>query len=429
MRPSLHGAVAIWAGIVTAGVTMGWILISFDRHIVLPTPPILAEFGPGLRTGALMPAAVAILFIASYRTLVDKLRWRVLCAVVPLVATMWTVSLALAEGTSGLTRGPNWHTEYLTDVPSVRAGTAGFLRGFTDSIERYEIHVRGHPPGMVLLLAGLDRVGLGGAGPEAALVIALAATAPVAVMLVVREVAGEPMARRTIPWLVLTPSAIWIATSADALYMAVGAWAVALVILSVDRNPARSVGMAAIGGILGGLALLGSYGLVLLAIVPISVMWSRRRDRHHVARTVAVATIASSAVIASLVPFGFWWFEGLRATKHEYDILDVDRPYWAFLFVNAAAWSLALGPAIFMALARLRDCRLWSVVGGGIAAAMLANASGLSLGEVERIWLPFTLWVLPAGAALSSDSRLARTGLALQALSAIGLISVATTQW
>jgi methylthioxylose transferase len=429
LRPSPHGATAIWAAVVATGTTIGWLLIALDRHIVLPTPPILAEIGPGLRTGALLPAAVATLFIASYRTLIDTLSWRALCAIVPLVATTWTVSLALAEGTSGLTRGPKWSTEYLSDVPSVRAGPAGFLRGFTDNIERYEIHVRGHPPGMVLLLAGLDRVGLGGAAPEAVLVIALAATAPVAVMLVVRVVAGEAMARRSIPWLVLTPAAIWIATSADALYMTVGAWAVALVILSVDRRAAAGVFMAASGGLLGGLALLGTYGIVLVATVPIAVMWSRRRDSRAVVRSAAVATASAGVVIASLIPFGFWWFDGLRTTKHEYDTLDLDRPYWAFIFVNLAAWSLALGPATFMALARLRDRRVWTVVGGGIAAAMLANASGLSLGEVERIWLPFTLWVLPAGAALTSDLRLARAGLALQAVSSIALISVATTQW
>ena len=429
MRLSPRGAVAIWAGVVAVGTTTGSLLIAFGRHIVLPTPPILAEIGPGLRLGALLPAAVAAVFITFHRAPLERLSWRALCVVVPLAATTWTVALALAEGTSGLTRGPNWHTEYLTDVPSVRAGATEFLRDFTTNIERYEIHVRGHPPGMVLLLAGLERLGLGGAGGEAALVIALAATAPVAVLMVVRDVAGEEVARRATPWLVLTPAAIWIATSADALYMAIGAWAVALVILSSGKRVAHGVLLATAGGILGGLALLGSYGLVLLAIVPIAAMWSCRTDSRAVARTITVATLAASAVIVALVPFGFWWIDGLRATKHEYDILDLDRPYWAFIFINLAAWSLALGPATFMGLARLRDRRLWTVVGGGIAAAMLANTSGLSLGEVERIWLPFTLWVLPAGAALSTDMRLARTGLAMQALSAISLISIATTQW
>ena len=55
--------------------------------------------------------------------------------------------------------------------------------------------------------------------------------------------------------------------------------------------------------------------------------------------------------------------------------------------------------------------RLWLLVGGGLLAALAADVSGLSSGEVERIWLPFTIWVLPAGAALWT-SRRARAGLA-----------------
>ena len=109
-------------------------------------------------------------------------------------------------------------------------------------------------------------------------------------------------------------------------------------------------------------------------------------------------------------------------------MLDIDRPYWAFLFINLAAWSLALGPATFIGLARLRDRGLGLLVGGGIAAVALADLSGLSSGEVERIWLPFTLWVLPAAASLLSDRRSTRIGLALQAVSAIVLISIVTTR-
>jgi hypothetical protein len=134
-------------------------------------------------------------------------------------------------------------------------------------------------------------------------------------------------------------------------------------------------------------------------------------------------------VLAALLPFGYSWLAGARATKHEYYLQDLDRPYWALLVVNLAAWALALGPATFVALAHLRDRRIWWLVGGGIAAAALANLSGLSAGEVERIWLPFTIWVLPAGAAFPRSGHTTRTGLTLQAASAIALISIVTTQW
>ena len=421
-------ALKTWAGLITLGAVIGASLNAAHWHIILSVPPILADFVDRPRFGVVLPIAVAAAMIRWLPGLTARLSWRRLLVVIAAAAACWTLALALAEGTSGLTRGANWHTEYLADVPAVRTDPAAFLRGFTANIARYGVHVRGHPPGMVLLLAGLDRVGLGGAGGEAALVIALASTAPIAVLLVLRQVAGEQSARLAGTWLVLTPAAIWIATSADALYMTIGAWAIACVVLSSARRGIAGVSLAVSGGVLGALALLGSYGLVLLAVVPTSVLWSRRSEA-AVRRTVIVSVATVVGLLVAMLPLGYSWIAGLRATKHEYFVLDLDRPYWAFIFINPAAWALALGPATFMGLSLLRDRRLWTVVGGGIAAAALANLSGLSSGEVERIWLPFTIWVLPAAVALSVSYASARRGLIWQAASAIALISMVTTQW
>ena len=52
--------------------------------------------------------------------------------------------------------------EQLTAVPLV--GSPGrFLASFTELLPTYATHVRGHPPGGVLALWGLDEIGLGGA--------------------------------------------------------------------------------------------------------------------------------------------------------------------------------------------------------------------------------------------------------------------------
>jgi hypothetical protein len=119
----------------------------------------------------------------------------------------------------------------------------------------------------------------------------------------------------------------------------------------------------------------------------------------------------------------------LLATKHEYDTLGVTRPYSYFVVNNLAAWALALGPAIAVALVRLRDRRLWLLVGGAVAAALLADVSGLSEGEVERIWLPFTIWVLAAGAALGPRARAVRGWLALQVTCALAVTATIGTLW
>jgi hypothetical protein len=109
-----------------------------------------------------------------------------------------------------------------------------------------------------------------------------------------------------------------------------------------------------------------------------------------------IAVGVTAALLLLLVPLGFWWPDGLRATAHEYQVLDLDRPYGAFFVINLGAWALALGPATLAGLATLRDRAGAALVLGGVAAAVLANVSGLSEGEVERIWLPFGLWVVPA---------------------------------
>ena len=47
--------------------------------------------------------------------------------------------------------------------------------------------------------------------------------------------------------------------------------------------------------------------------------------------------------------------------------------------------------------------------------------SGLSKGEIERIWLPFAPWILVAGASLDGDRATARPWLALQAAACLVL--------
>ena len=119
--------------------------------------------------------------------------------------------------------------------------------------------------------------------------------------------------------------------------------------------------------------------------------------------------------------FGFWWLDGLAATRNEYWLsVARDRHSAEFLVFNTAAFAIALGPAVVAALAVLRDRRLWLLVGGSLAAVALAMASQMSKGEVERIWLPFAFWILPAGAAFARIRPwMVRAALLAQVVSAI----------
>ena len=279
---------------------------------------------------------------------------------------------------------------------------------------------------MVLLLSALDRVGFGGPGVAAAVVIAGGAAAVPAVLVTVRELAGESWARRAGAVRRAGAAALWVASSADALFAGVGAWAVALVVLGTGRGDLRGEAYALAGGLLFGAVAFLSYGLVLLALVPLLVACRRRRWR-----PLGLAALGAMPVFAIFAAAGFSWFAGLLATRDRYFAgVASRRPYAEFLVINLAALGIALGPACAVGLARLRDLRVALLVGGALAAVGVALLSGMSKGEVERIWLPFAVFVLPASAVLVG-ARAARTRawLALQCATGIGVASFVRTSW
>ena len=168
-----------------------------------------------------------------------------------------------------------------------------------------------------------------------------------------------------------------------------------------------------------------SYGLVLLVLIPGVVAWRRRT-----LRPVFLALLGAAPVFELFAAAGFSWIEGLFATR-DLDFVGVasDRPYAEFLVVNTAAFGIALGPAIAVALTRVRDRRLAMLVGGAMLAVAVAMVSGMSKGEVERIWLPFAVWVLPVGGVLAGDDDRARPWLALQALTAVVVATFVKSPW
>ena len=178
------------------------------------------------------------------------------------------------------------------------------------------------------------------------------------------------------------------------------------------------------GGFGFGVTAFLSYGLVLLAIIPVVVCVYRRRTA-----LLVPAAVGALPVFVAFAALGFSWFSGFFATRHEYWTgVASHRPYSYFFFADLALFAVATGPAVAVALDRLRDRRAWLLVGGILAVVALADLSGMSKAEVERIWLPFVPWALLATAALSSARSPARMRpwLALQAASTI---TVAVTIW
>lgn len=397
-RSAAAGLVA-WLVLVLAA--RGWALsIVRERGVEalrLGAAPLVGRgdflVAPATAIGVL--AAIAAVVLAPH---LGRLRWRHLLAAVLVAAVVWPVAVNVSRGpealTAPLTRA---NDEYLPEVHEVddAGGARAFLQGYGEHIDDYNVHVRSHPPGFLLLLWSLDLVGLGGAGWAAALCILGGALAVPAVLVATREVAGEGWARAAAPFVAVAPAALWIATTADALYAGVGAVGVAALVVASGRHGRASDRLAVAGGLLLGVCALFSYGLALLWLVPLPVLLHRRR-----LRVALVALAAAIAVVLGFTLLGFDYVEGFGLTRREVaESVQRTRPYLFSLASNAAALALAAGPAVVVGLLALRDRRLWRVAGGAVLAVTLAAVVGLSKGEVERIWLPFTVWLLAAGAA------------------------------
>ncbi|WP_186777688.1 glycosyltransferase family 39 protein [Streptomyces salinarius] len=433
------GAATAAALLVTAAVLVGRYVYTYD-DLIVGWPPLLGRWGPHLGPGTPAAVLVAVAVVAYGPAVAARLPWRALLPAAWGASLAWIWSLALIDGwRTGVAGRLTTRHEYLTvigrwhDIPVT-------LRDFTGHIlihspDNWPAHVAGHPPAATLTFVLLDRLGLGGGGWAGVWCITVGASGCVAVLMTVRVLAGERLARRAAPFLVLAPAAVWLGTSADAYFAAVAAWAVALLALAVTR---RSAGWAAGSGLLFGLTCYLSYGLTLFAVVAAAVLllgrrWVRERP------VLFLPLLAGAAVVpAAFTAMGFDWWEAYRllVTRYYEGAAGV-RPYGYWVWANLACTVLITGAATAAGLRRTgavlvrrgdsgaQELRLAFLVAAGLLALLVAGLSGMSKAETERIWLPFALWLLPSCAFLSHP----RAWLAAQAVLALLLNHLVATGW
>ena len=406
-------------------------------------PPLHAEWDPRVGVGTLPSLLVGALALWFSIGLAERLPWRGLLLAAYAGGVAWLFSLALVDGAEkgiGTILGDEY--EYLrtarvtTDLPATLREYVSRIPydGLPDNIPNanWPVHIAGHPPGALSFFVLLDRVGLSG-GLQAGIVVTLvAATTAVAVMVTLRLLGAEVVARRAAPFLVFGPAAIWQAVSADAMFAAVAAWGLAALAAAAVRH---SRAWALVAGLLLGYAVMLSYGLPLLGLLALAVLLVARSWR-----PLPWAVVGALAVVLTYAALGFNYLEALPVLHDRYWAgVARNRPKEYWMWGNIAALVFSAGPLLGAGLAmlgrRARDLDLgpdavrvakWLVL-ATVAMVLAADLSQMSKAEVERIWLPFVPWLLISCALLPERWR--RVGLGLQVLTALVVQHLLFTGW
>ena len=300
--------------------------------------------------------------------------------------------------------------EYLAGLPALSYGPGYFVDRFAELVPSLAVNVAGHPPALMLVI---DALGITTAGELAALCIAAAVLTPALTYALARSLA-MPVGQARIAGVLaaLSPMLLLFGiTSADAIFMAVGA---AAAILLVSQRPALRVA----GWV--GLAVASFFSWALLALGAWAAVLVLVRDGPRRALVLAagcgaavLALNGGLALLAGYDPIG-----ALRATEAYYrNSVASRRPYKFWVFGSPVAFAVALG--LPTAAGALIAARRRVPAGVGLAVVIgVASVAGFTKAETERIWLPFVPLACVAAAAVIPPGhvRLVAPLLAAQAV-------------
>jgi hypothetical protein len=408
-----------------------------------PVPPLrgYVDVKPWTSTGTLQVLLVGLLAWLLLPRVAATARWRVLLATSYAVGLVWLLALAFVDGADGIARVEAAPDEYLQTalvVDDVPALLDGFVGGITYGEEdSWPTHVAGHPPGALLFFVALVRLGIDTPYAVGLAVTLVAAACAPAVLVTLRALGAERHARAALPFLVLAPAAVLMAVSADAVFATVTAWGLAALAVAATSSGRVRPALWGVGaGLLLGLGVFLSYGLVLMGPVALAVLAAARSWR-----PLPWAVGGALVVTAVFAAYGFVWWEAYGPLTDRYRAgLGGQRPqsYWGWANIGAllVATGPAVGAGVACALPRLRATVAGAtgprrttvlLVLSAAAALAVATLSGMSKSEVERIWLPWMPWLLVSAALLPDRWR--RPVLLAQVATAIVLQQLVFTQW
>ena len=400
-----------------------------EENVNVYWPPLHGDWMPRFGPQSLLAIALGLLLWLVLPPLAARWPWRSLLVSAYAATWAWIMALAFVDGPSGLSRVFDRKGEYVYDAQRVTS-IPHMLRTFVahipaDAPDNWHTHVAGHPPGALLFFVLLDRLGITSHLWIGIIIVTLASSAVVAALVALRVMGNESLARAAAPWLVLAPSAIWMGVDGDALFTAVAAWGLCLLAIA-GKTGRRSPAVAA--GVLLGLSVYLSYGLVLLAVPAIAVLWICRAWRPL---PWAIGGAVGVAALFTVAGFSWWEAYPVLVTRY-YDGIASQRAYSYWVWGNLAAWTFTVGLATWaafpaMAASIKRRNPLAIMAFGCLIAIVFADLSGMSKAEVERIWLPFTLWIVALPALLPRSWQ--RPLLLSQVVLALVVQHLVLTRW
>ncbi|OBG73257.1 MULTISPECIES: hypothetical protein [unclassified Mycobacterium] len=400
--------------------------------------PIFGEWEVHVGWGTGPAVALAVAAVLWGPALAQRVSWRTLTLGAWATGCVWAFALAMIDGWQrGFAGRLTTRDEYLFEVPRI-TDIPATLRTFASRIVDYQpdswtTHVSGHPPGALLTFVWLDRIGLHGGAWAGLWCLLVGSSAAAAVVVAVRALADEETARRAAPFVAVAPTAIWVAVSADGYFAGVAAWGIALLAVAVHRAVRFPALTAAAAGLLLGWGVFCNYGLGLMGLPAVAVLASAPGWR-AARRALVPAMLAAVAVAVAFAAAGFNWFDGYTLVQRRYwQGIANDRPfqYWGWANLAAVVCAIGLGGVAgvaraFDGAALRRRSGFHLVLVAMLAAIVCADLSMLSKAEVERIWLPFTVWLVAAPALVPRAPRL---WLALNAAGALLVNTVVLTHW
>jgi hypothetical protein len=441
-------AVTVGAGVVAAAVALPrWDAGVRPRLDIGPerfathaqSAPLFGAWEIHASWGTVPAILIAVAAVVWGPVVAQRLSWRTLTLGSWAVAGGWGFALAMIDGWQrGFAGRLTTRDEYLSQVPSI-TDIPEAVRTFSSRILDYQpnswiTHVSGHPPGALLTFVWLDRIGLHGGAWPGLLCLLVGSSAAAAVLIAIRALADEQTARRAAPFVAVAPTAIWVAVSADGYFAGVAAWGIALLAVAVHGRVRFPALTAAAAGLLLGWGVFLSYGLVLMALGASAVLVSTTDWRAGL-RALGPAALTAVAVAVTFAVAGFYWFDGYTLVQQRYwQGIAKYRPFPYWWWANLACVVCAIGLGSVAGITRVFDPAALRRRSGFhllllamLAAIACADLSMLSKAEVERIWLPFTIWLTAGPALLPVRSH--RLWLALNTAGALLVNTVMVTNW